>query len=130
MSSLRQVVHAADAPAAVGPYSHAVKSGGLLFCSGQIALDPQSGELVGTSAGDQARRALENLELVCRAGGTSLDRAVRVAVYLTEMADWAEVNEVYASFFGGDPPARTAIGVAALPKNARVELDAVVALPE
>lgn len=130
MSSLRQVVHAADAPAAVGPYSHAVKSGGLLFCSGQIALDPQSGELVGTSAADQARRALENLELVCRAGGTSLDRAVRIAVYLTEMGDWAEVNEVYASFFEGDPPARTAIGVAALPKNARVELDAVVALPE
>lgn len=128
MSHHREVVNASDAPAAVGPYSHAVKSGGLLFCSGQIALDPASGELVGTSAADQARRALQNLEIVCRAAGTSLGDAVRVAVYLTEMSDWAEVNAVYEEFFPGAPPARTAIGVAALPKNARVELDAVVAL--
>jgi 2-iminobutanoate/2-iminopropanoate deaminase len=130
MSHHREVVNAPEAPAAVGPYSHAVRSQGLLFCSGQIALDPESGELVGATAADQARRALQNLQAVCRAGGTSLDDAVRVAVYLTDMGDWAEVNAAYEEFFTGPPPARTAIGVAALPKGARVELDAIVAFPD
>ena len=125
----RQTIQAEGAPAAVGPYSHAVAAGDLLFCSGQVALDPGSGELVGETAGEQARLALENLSAVCEAAGTSLDRAIRCTVYLTDLAGaWSEVNEVYGSFFTGDPPARAAIGVAALPKGAQVEVDAIVAL--
>jgi len=125
----RQTVDAPGAPAAVGPYSHAVRAGDLLFCSGQVALDPESGELVGDTPGDQARLALQNLSAVCEAAGTSLDRAIRCTVYLTDLAGaWSEVNEVYGSFFTDDPPARAAIGVAALPKGAQVEVDAIVAL--
>ncbi len=125
----RQAVTAPDAPAAVGPYSHAVRAGDLLFCSGQIPLDPATGELVGDSAGEQARRCLENLGAVCAAAGARLERAVRCTVYLTDLAAFGEVYEVYAEFFGGgDPPARVAFGVAALPRGAQVEIDAVVAL--
>jgi 2-iminobutanoate/2-iminopropanoate deaminase len=128
MAADRELVEAPGAPAAIGPYSHAVRAGELLFCSGQIPLDPVSGELVGATAAAQAERCLENLRAVCEAGGTSLQRAVRVTVYMTDLAAFAEVNEVYGSFFAGDPPARVAIGVAALPRGAYVEIDAVVAL--
>jgi len=130
VSHHREVVTALDAPAAIGPYSHAVRSGGLLFISGQIPLDPSTGELVGDSPGDQARRCLENLRAVCAAAGASLADAVRVTVYLTDMGAFGEVNDAYATFFETDPPARVAIGVAALPKGAQVEIDAVVALPD
>lgn len=128
MAGARETIHAAGAPEAVGPYSHAVRSGELLFCSGQIPLDPDSGELVGTSAAEQARRCLENLQAVCEAAGVSLQQALRLTVYMTDLGEFAAVNEVYASFFGTDPPARVAIGVAALPKGAQVEIDAIVAL--
>lgn len=128
MSSEREIVHADGAPAAIGPYSHAVRAGGLLFCSGQIPLDPATGELVGDTAAAQARRCLQNLDAVCSAAGTSLARAVRVTVYMTDLSAFAEVNEVYGGFFDEQPPARAAIGVAALPKGAYVEIDAVVAL--
>jgi 2-iminobutanoate/2-iminopropanoate deaminase len=129
MSAERQALDADGAPAAVGPYSHAVRSGGLLFCSGQIPLDPASGELVGDTPGEQARRCLENLQAVCAAAGASLADAVKLSVYMTDLGAFAEVNEVYASFFaGGEPPARVAVGVAALPKGAQVEIDAIVAL--
>ncbi len=128
MPSSRQVVTSPDAPAAVGPYSHAVRSGDLLFCSGQVALDAGSGELVGATAGEQARKCLENLQAVCAAAGTTLDRAVRCTVYFADMSTFAEVNEVYAEFFSAEPPARVGFGVAALPKDALVEIDAVVAL--
>ncbi len=124
----REVINAEAAPAAVGPYSHAVRAGDLLFCSGQVPLDPATGELVGDTPGEQARRCLENLELVCAAADASLDRAVRCTVYLTDMGSFAEVNEVYAEFFPGEPPARVAFGVAALPKGALVEIDAIVAI--
>jgi 2-iminobutanoate/2-iminopropanoate deaminase len=124
----REIVVAADAPAAIGPYSHAVRAGGLLFCSGQIPLDPQTGELVGATAGEQARRCLENLRAVCAAAGTSLERAVRVTVYMTDLGEFGEVNEVYGSFFGEEPPARVTVGVGELPKGALVEIEAVVAL--
>ena len=129
MPTSREIVDAAGAPAAVGAYSHAVKAGELLFCSGQVALDPSSGELVGDTPAEQLRLCLENLTAVCEAAGTSLDRAVRCTVYLTDLPGaWAEVNEASASFFTTDPPARAAIGVAALPKGAQVEVDAIVAL--
>ena len=131
MSHHRETVTALGAPDAVGPYSHAVKAGGLLFISGQIPLDPESGELVGDTPADQARRCLENLSVIAAAGGASLgEDAVKLTVYLTDMTAFDEVNEVYGGFFEGDPPARVAYGVAALPKGAQVEIDAILALPD
>jgi 2-iminobutanoate/2-iminopropanoate deaminase len=124
----RETVEAPGAPAAIGAYSHAVRAGDLLFCSGQIPLDPLTGELVGATAGEQARRCLENLRAVCEAAGGTLARAVRLTVYMTDLAAFAEVNEVYATFFAEQPPARVAVQVAALPKGAYVEIEAVVAL--
>lgn len=128
MATARETVDAAAAPPAIGPYSHAVRAGDLLFCSGQIPLDRHTGELVGESAAEQARRCLENLQAVCDAAGTTLDRAVRMTIYMTDLAAFAEVNEVYGSFFAVDPPARVTVGVAQLPKGAYVEIDATVAL--
>ena len=130
MSHHREVVSALGAPGAVGPYSHAVKSGGLLFCSGQVPLDPQTGKLVEGSIGDQTRRCLENLQVVAAAAGASLDDAVRMGIYVTDMSTFPEVNEAYGAFFDDGPPARSTVGVAALPLGARVEIDAVIALPD
>jgi 2-iminobutanoate/2-iminopropanoate deaminase len=128
MASDREIVTAAGAPAAIGPYSHAVRAGGLLFCSGQIPLDPSTSELVGATAAAQARRCLLNLEAVCEAAGASLVDAVRLTLYMTDLAAFAELGEVYATFFPDSPPARVTIGVAALPRGAQVEIDAIVAL--
>jgi len=130
MSHHREVVSALGAPDAVGPYSHAVKSGGLLFCSGQVPLDPGTGKLVEGSIGDQTRRCLENLGVVAAAAGASLDDAVRMGIYVTDMSTFAEVNEAYGTFFADGPPARSTVGVASLPLGARVEIDAVIALDE
>jgi len=124
----REIVNAEAAPAALGPYSHAVAAGGLLFCSGQIPLDPASGELVGGSVSAQARRCLDNLAAVCEAAGTTLARALRITIYMTDLGAFAEVNEVCAEVFVSDPPARATVGVAALPRGAGVEIDAIVAL--
>jgi 2-iminobutanoate/2-iminopropanoate deaminase len=128
--SHRQPVTAPDAPKPAGPYSHAVRSGGLLFCSGQVPIDPATGSLVEGSIGDQARQCLENLTTVCKQAGVSLADAVRMAVYVTDISTFAQVNEVYGSYFESDPPARTTIGVAALPGGAQIEMDAIVALPD
>src|SRR5271167_765476 len=126
MSAHREAINAPAAPAAIGPYSHAVKAAGLLFCSGQIPLDPASGEIVGDTPAQQAQRCLANLQAVCAAAGTSLADAVRLTVYMTDLGAFAEVNEVYGAFFGGEAaaPARVAIGVAALPRGSQVEIDA------
>lgn len=129
MPVYRESITAPGAPEAVGPYVHAVRTNGLLFCSGQIPLDPKSGEIVGITPADQAGRCLENLAAVCAAAGATLGDAVRLTVYLTDMGSFAQVNEVYESFFESDPPARVAIAVAGLPRGALVEIDAVVALP-
>ena len=129
MPEYRESITAPGAPEAVGPYVHAVRTNGLLFCSGQIPLDPKTGELVGTTAADQAGRCLENLAAVCAAAGATLGDAVKLTVYLTDMGSFAAVNEVYESFFESDPPSRVAIAVAGLPRGALVEIDAVVALP-
>lgn len=131
MTHHRHAVSADGAPEAIGPYSHAVVSNGLLFCSGQIPLDPGTGELIDGGPGEQTRRCLDNLTAVCGAAGATLADAVRLTVYSTDLAgDWAEINEAYGTYFTESPPARAAIGVAALPKGARVEIDAVVALPD
>ena len=128
--SFRQPVTASDAPPPVGPYAHAVRAGGLLFCSGQVGLDPKTGEMAGQTAAEQAGRCLENLAAVCNAAGATLGDAVRLTVYVTDISSFSEVNDVYGSFFESDPPARVTIGVAALPLGAKVEIDAVVALAD
>jgi 2-iminobutanoate/2-iminopropanoate deaminase len=128
MAEDREIVQAAGAPPAIGPYSHAVRWGQTLFCSGQIPLDPASGELVGESAAEQARRCLENLAAVCEAAGTSLARALRLTIYMTDLGEFAAVNEAYSEFFASAPPARVTVGVASLPKGAYVEIEAIVAL--
>ena len=123
----REPITTEAAPGAIGPYSQAVRAGGFLFCSGQIPLDPSSGELVKLDVEGQTRRCLDNLAAVCEAAGASLADAARLTVYLTDKNDFARVNDAYAQFFeGSDPPARVAIGVAALPKGADVEVDAIV----
>jgi 2-iminobutanoate/2-iminopropanoate deaminase len=106
-----------------------VRAGDLLFCSGQIPIDPRTGELIAGDVADQAGRCLENLAAVCLAAGATLGDAVRLTVYTTEMGSLGKINEVYESFFESDPPARVAVGVASLPLGAKVEIDAVVALP-
>lgn len=125
----RQIVHADAAPAAVGPYSQAVAAAGLLFCSGQIPLDPGSGELLGDNAAEQATQCLRNLSAVCAAAGASLSDAVKVTIYMTDLSEFARVGDAYVSFFDEQPPARVTVGVAALPRDAQVEIDAIVALP-
>jgi len=125
-----QSVNAPDAPAAIGPYVHAVRSGELLFCSGQVPLDPKTGEIVGTTPAEQARQVLENLSAVLAAAGGTLKDVVRTTVYLTDMGAFGAVNDVYGEFFAQDPPARVAVGVAALPRGAQVEIDAVAAIDD
>jgi 2-iminobutanoate/2-iminopropanoate deaminase len=128
MSVERQPITASDAPAAVGPYSHAVRSGGFLFLSGQTPLDPATGKLVEGDIGAHTRQCLRNLQAVCAAAGASLGDAVRCGIYVTDMSTFGEVNAAYAEFFSADPPARSTIGVASLPVGAQVEIDAIVAL--
>ncbi len=128
MSNHRETVTAAGAPKAAGPYSHAVKSNGLLFVSGQVHLDPASNTLVGDTPGEKAKRCLDNLTIVAEQAGTSLANAIRIAVYCTDISQFAEMNTAYATYFPSDPPARTTIGVAALPMGAEVEMDAIIAL--
>ena len=128
MTSDRHPIVSAEAPEAIGPYSQAVRHGTLLFCSGQIPLDPATGEFVSEELGAQTTQCLRNLTAVCAAAGTTLDRALRLTVYTTQLEGFAEINDAYAAFFPEDPPARAAVGVAALPKGARVEIDAIVAV--
>ena len=115
MSHHRETVTAVGGPPAAGPYSHAVKAGGLVFLSGQTPIDPGTGALVEGDIGDHTRRCLENLAIVAAAAGASLDDAVRCGIYVTDISVFKAVNEAYGSFFGDAPPARTTIGVASLP---------------
>jgi 2-iminobutanoate/2-iminopropanoate deaminase len=124
----RRPVETDGAPAPIGPYSQAVQAGGVLYCSGQVPLDPGTGELVDGGIAEQARRCLESLDAVCRAADTRLSDAARIGIYLTDMALFPELNEVYAGFFEEPFPVRTTVGVAALPKGALVEMDATVPL--
>jgi 2-iminobutanoate/2-iminopropanoate deaminase len=130
MSHHRRTVTADGAPHAVGPYSHAVVSNGLVFCSGQTPLDPETNQLVEGSVGDQTRRCLDNLAVVAAAAGAQLSDAVRMGIYVTDMSTFKEVNEAYGAYFESEPPARSTVGVAALPLGADVEIDAVIALPD
>jgi 2-iminobutanoate/2-iminopropanoate deaminase len=128
MSVDRHVTVAQDAPKAAGPYSHAVRSNGLLFLSGQVAIDPATGQLLEGDIGAQTRRCLDNLAVVCEAAGASLADAVRCGIYVTDMQTFAEVNAAYGTYFETEPPARSTIGVASLPLGAQVEIDAIIAV--
>jgi 2-iminobutanoate/2-iminopropanoate deaminase len=124
----RKAIDAQQAPAAIGPYSHAVRHGPLLYCSGMLPIDPASGELVVASPAAEAERCLNNLAAVCVAAGGELSRALRLTIYTTDLDSFSEINEAYAPFFPDEPPARATVGVAALPKGVRVEIDAIVAI--
>ncbi len=123
---MRSTVNSPDAPTAIGPYSQAVSHAGLLWCSGQLGLDPATGQLADGGAPAEAEQALRNLDAVCREAGTALNRALRCTVYLTDLEQFAAVNEVYATWFEEPFPARACVQVAALPRGAVVEIDAVV----
>ena len=122
----RQPIHSPDAPAAIGPYSQAVRSGGTVYLSGQIPLDPATGALVEGDIATQARRAFANLRAVCEAAGGSFAQVARIGLYLTDLRDFAAVNAVMAEVFEAPYPARSTIGVASLPKGAAFEVDAVL----
>lgn len=124
-----QIVHSSEAPAAIGPYVQAQAAGGFLFTSGQVALDPASGALVGADAAAQTRRVLENLRAVLAAGGCQPADVVKTTVFLADMNDFAAMNEVYGAFFAPHKPARSTVQVARLPKDARVEIECVARLP-
>ena len=126
----RRAVNSPAAPEPVGPYSHAVVAGGVLYCSGQVPLDPATGELVDGGAAEQAERCLQSLDAVCREAGAQLADAARLTIYLTDLDRFAEVNEVYAGFFSDPHPARSTVEVSGLPKGAMVEIDAIVPLGE
>lgn len=122
---MRQIVQTPAAPAAVGPYSQAIRIGNLVFTSGQIPLDPLSGQLVAGTIEEQTRQVLKNLQAVLKAAGCGLESVVKTTVFIRSMDDFARVNAVYAEFFPSDPPARSCVEVARLPKNADVEIEVV-----
>lgn len=121
----RNAISTPNAPKAIGPYSPAIQTEQMVFCSGQTGVDPATGELVAADLESQTRQVLTNLKNVLEAAGTSLDKVVKTTVFLTDMADFARMNAIYAEFFPGTPPARSTIAVAGLPKNAIVEIEAM-----
>lgn len=125
METLRRIIRTEDAPQAIGPYSQAVVSGGLVFASGQIPTDPATGQFVEGGVAEQTRQVLRNLSKVLEAAGSGLDRVVKTTVFLADMNDFAAMNEVYARFFPENPPARSTVEAARLPRDARVEIDAI-----
>ena len=128
MAMTRRTITSGKAPKALGPYAQGVTAGGLLFMSGQVPLDPQTGLLVRGTVEDEVARVLENLKAILEEAGSSLEQVVRTTVYLTDLADFEAMNGVYARYFGTARPARSTVQVAALPKGARVEIDAIATL--
>lgn len=122
---MKSVVRSMEAPRAIGPYSQAISSGDLVLCSGQLGLDPVTGKLVGEGAGEQARQCLKNMEAVLSAAGLTMDNVVKTTIFLTDMDEFRTVNEIYSAFFPREPPARSTVGVAALPLNGKVEIEAI-----
>ena len=122
---MKEIVHTDRAPHAIGPYSQAVRAGNLIFASGQIPTDPATGEFVAGGIAEQTEQVLRNLSAVLEAAGAGLDRVVKTTVFLADMSDFAAMNEVYGRFFSKEPPARATVAAAGLPRNARIEIDAV-----
>ena len=121
----RQIIQTDNAPAAIGPYSQANTAGGFLFTAGQIPLDPDTMEIVGTTAAEQAQKALENARAVVEAGGLTLDNVIKVTVFIRDMGEFGNINEVYQTFFTGNPPARSVVAVSGLPKDVLVEIEMI-----
>ncbi len=131
MSNLKkQIVQTDAAPSAIGPYSQAVVAGGVVYCSGQIPINPSTGELVTGSVADQTRLALNNLRAVLEAAGSSMEHVVKAGVFLKDLSDFNEMNKVYAEFFPENPPARACVEVSRLPKDVDVEIDCIGLLRE
>ena len=122
---MKKIISTNDAPAAIGPYSQAVRRGSLLFCSGQIPLDPKSGEIVSGDIATQTRRVLDNIAAVLKAEGLTFENVIKTTIFLTDLGDFQTVNEIYASYFKQQPPARSTVQVSALPKGAKVEIEAI-----
>ena len=129
-ASDRERIQTDSAPAAIGPYSQAIKASGLVFVSGQTPLDPSTGQLVAGGIAEQTEQVLKNVSALLEASGSSLDRVLKTTVFLVDMKEFAGMNEVYATFFSGPPPARTTIAVAGLPRDARVEIEVVALASE
>jgi 2-iminobutanoate/2-iminopropanoate deaminase len=122
---VKEIVSTQHAPGAIGPYSQAIKAGGMVFCSGQIPIDPQTGEFVSDVVSEQTEQVLKNLSEVLKAAGTNLDNVVKTTVFLADMNDFVEMNEVYGRFFEHNKPARATVQAARLPRDARVEIDCI-----
>jgi 2-iminobutanoate/2-iminopropanoate deaminase len=127
---MKKIISTNEAPGAIGPYSQAVRSGSFLFCSGQIPLDPKSGQIVSGDIAAQTQRVLDNIAAVLRTEGLTFDHVVKTTIFLTDLGDFQTVNEVYGSYFKQSPPARSTVQVAALPKGAKVEIEAIAAAGE
>ena len=127
---MKKIISTKEAPAAIGPYSQAVRSGRFLFCSGQIPLDPKTGQIVTGDIAAQTRRVLDNIASILRAEGMTFDNIVKTTIFLTNLNDFQTVNETYASYFKHDPPARSTVQVSALPRGANVEIEVIATAAE
>jgi 2-iminobutanoate/2-iminopropanoate deaminase len=127
---MKKIISTNDAPGAIGPYSQAVRSGSFLFCSGQIPLDPKSGQIVPGDAATQTRRVMDNVAAILKAEGLTFDHVVKTTIFLTNLGDFQTVNEIYGSYFKQDPPARSTVQVAALPRGANVEIEVLAVVDE
>ena len=119
---MKKIIHTSDAPEAIGPYSQAVVHDGVVYCSGQIGLDPESMEFAGADVESQAKQVMENLKAVLEEAGSSFDQVIKCGIYLDDMDNFATVNEIYAGYFDKEPPARETVAVKTLPKNCKVEI--------
>jgi len=122
---MKKIISTPDAPAAIGPYSQAIRSGNFIFCSGQIPLDPKSGEMVTDDIGAQTRRVLDNISGLLKAEGLSLGDVLKTTIFLTDLGNFQIVNEIYGSYFNNQPPARSTVQVSALPKGAKIEIEVI-----
>ena len=126
---MKKIISTNEAPGTIGPYSQAVRSGGFLFCSGQIPLDPKSGQIVSGDIAAQTRRVMDNIAAVLRTEGLTFDNVVKTTIFLADLGDFQTVNEVYGSYFKQSPPARSTVQVSALPRGAKIEVEAIANAP-
>ena len=122
---MKKIISTTDAPAAIGPYSQAIRSGDFIFCSGQIPLDPKNGQMVSDDITPQTRRVMDNISGLLKSEGLSLADVLKTTIFLTDLGDFQTVNEIYGSYFSSEPPARSTVQVSALPKGAKVEIEVI-----
>jgi 2-iminobutanoate/2-iminopropanoate deaminase len=127
---MKKIISTTEAPAAIGPYSQAVRAGSMIFCAGQVPLDPNTGQIVSQDIAEQTRRVLENVAAILRSERLTLAHVVKTTVFLADFGDFQKMNEVYATYFSNQPPARSTVGVSTLPKNARLEIEVIAIADE